>query len=300
MRTLRLFLAGLVIVLVGSLSGAVVAQSLEPEQDVNWPQLTQGIVYGEDDSLRQVIHVFEPEPRADPRPAVVFFHGGGLIMGEPLQDRAWAQAIAEQGYVTFMAGYRLFGQYDGSNPWPTQLEDAQRAIRWIRAHADEFGIDPEQICAVGHSAGGQLAGLLGTTEGPADPDPDLAGIPSRADCVVSISGPADLMVPNPDPNRTEVTNRMYGGSVEEVPEVWRAASPAHNVDAETVPFLVIHGNRDGMVPIEMSRNLADALAEVGTEHVYTEVDARHMDILNVEVVDALIAAFLGDQLQPEE
>ena len=86
MRTVRLSLAGMVVVLVGGLSGAVAAQSEEPEQDVEWPQLTRGIVYGEDDSVRQVIHVFEPEPRAEPRPAVVFFHGGGLIMGSPLQD----------------------------------------------------------------------------------------------------------------------------------------------------------------------------------------------------------------------
>jgi acetyl esterase/lipase len=295
---LRLFLAGLVIVLVGGLSGVVVAQSLEPEQDVNWPQLTQGIVYGE--APRQVIHVFEPEPRADPRPAVVYFHGGGLIMGEPLQDARWAKRFAEQGYVTFMAGYRLFGRIDGSNPWPAQLDDAQRAVRWIRAHADEFGIDPDQICAVGVSSGGQLAGLLGTTEGSADPDPDLAGISSRVDCVVSISGPADLMVPDPDPVWTDMINRLYGGSVEEVPAVWQGASPAHNVDEATVPFLIVHGNRDRMVAIEMSRNLADALAAADTEYVYAEVPAGHMDILRVEAVNALIEAFLAYQLHPED
>ena len=165
MRTLRLSLAGTVLLaLLGGLGGAVIAQSLEPEQDVEWPQLTRGIVYGEDDSFRQVIHVFEPEPRAEPRPAVVFFHGGGLVFGVPLQDMDWAQAIAEQGYVTYMAGYRLFDENTGENPWPAQLDDAQRAIQWVRAHADEFNVDPGRICAIGHSSGGHLAGLVGTTE----------------------------------------------------------------------------------------------------------------------------------------
>jgi acetyl esterase/lipase len=267
MRTLKLSLAGTVILaLLGGLGGAVVAQSLEPEQEVEWPQLTRGIVYGEDDNSRQVIHVFEPEPRAEPRPAVVFFHGGGLIMGEPLQDADWAQAIAEQGYVTFMAGYRLFDEDTGENPWPAQRDDAQRAIQWVRAHADEFNVDPERVCAIGHSSGGHLAGLVGTTEATGTPDPELADVSSRVDCVVSISGDVDFMVPDDDPEWTEtVRNPIFGGTVEEVPEVWRAASPTHNVDEDTVPFLVIHGNLDEDISIEAARNLAAALAEAGRE-----------------------------------
>jgi acetyl esterase/lipase len=300
MRTLRLFLAGLVIVLVGGLSGVAVAQSLEPEQDVNWPQLTRDLVYGDDDSSRQVIHVFEPEPRAEPRPAVVFFHGGGLIYGEPLQDRAWAQAIAEQGYVTFMAGYRLFEQFDRANPWPAQLDDAQQAVRWVRAHADEFNVDPGRVCAIGHAKGGLLAGLVGTTEATDASDPELADISSRVDCVVTVSGDADLMVPYENTMWTYMFNKMFGGTVEEVPEVWQAASPAHNVDEETVPFLIIHGNRDRDVPVEMARNLADALAEAGKEYVYAEVPADHFDVLELEAASSLQEAFLAYQLHPED
>lgn len=233
---------------------------------------------------------------------MVIFHGGGLVYGEPLQDDSWAKAVAEQGYVTFLAGYRLFGEFDGSNPWPAQLDDARRAIRWVRAHADEFNVDPERVCAIGHSAGGQLAGLLGTTEGPADPDPDLAGIPSRADCVVNISGSSDRMDPDPvpDPERTELMNELYGGSVEEIPEVWQAASPAHNVDEATAPFLIIHGNLDEMVSIEQSRNLADALAAAGVEYDFAEVATDHFDVLELDELSELIETFLAGQLHPEQ
>jgi dipeptidyl aminopeptidase/acylaminoacyl peptidase len=106
--------------------------------------------------------------------------------------------------------------------------------------------------------------------------------------------------PNPDPEWTELRNALYGGSVEEVPEVRQAASAAHNVDEATVPFLVIHGNLDEMVSIEQSRNLADALGEAGREYVYAEVLADHFDVLELEATSSLQEAFLADQLRPAE
>jgi acetyl esterase/lipase len=298
-RQLRLPLAGVVMLaLLAGPGAAVTAQSAESDPDVEWPQLTIRMPYGDDP--KQIIYAYELEPRAEPRPAVVVFHGGGLVYGQPIQDAPWAEEIAEQGYVTFLAGYRLFGEFDGSNPWPAQLDDARHAIRWVRAHADEFNVDPERVCAIGHSAGGQLAGLLGTTEGPADPDSDLAGIPSRADCVVNISGPSDLTDPDPDPDWQQMLNRLYGGSIEEVPEVWTAASVVHNVDEETVPLLVIHGNLDETVPIEDSRKLVSTLAASGVEHDFAEVETDHFDVLELDELSELIGAFLSDQLHPEE
>jgi acetyl esterase/lipase len=301
MRTLRLSLVGTIILaLLAGLAGAALAQSEVPDEDIEWPQPTGSSQYGDD--RKQTLDGFEPEPRAEPRPAVIIFHGGALIYGHPYQDAEWAKWLAEQGYVTFMAGYRLFDPRTGEHLWPAQLDDARRAIRWVRAHADEFNVDPERVCAIGHSAGGQLASLLGTTEGADDPDPELAGIPSRADCVVDISGPTDRMVPDPepDPEWTGLMNELYGGSVEEIPEVWRAASAAHHVDEATVPFLIIHGNLDEDVSIEQSRNLADALAAAGVEYVYAEVPADHFDVLELEATSSLQEAFLADQLHPEE
>jgi len=177
----------------------------------------------------------------------------------------------------------------------------------VKASAESLDVrerilnDPKRVCALGHSAGGQLAGLVGTTEASDDADPELAGVSSRVDCVVSISGAADLMVPHGDPEWTEtVHNPIFGGTVEEVPEVWQAASPAHNVDEATVPFLVIHGNLDEMVSIEQSRNLTAALGKAGREFVYAEVPADHFDVLGLEATSSLQEAFLADQLRPDE
>jgi dipeptidyl aminopeptidase/acylaminoacyl peptidase len=120
------------------------------------------------------------------------------------------------------------------------------------------------------------------------------------DCVVTVSGDADLTVPYENTMWTDVFNDMFGGTVEEVPEVWQAASPAHNIDEDTVPFLIIHGSRDREVPVEMARNLADALAEAGVEYVFAEVPAGHMDIGNPEATGKLQEAFLEYQLHPQE
>lgn len=299
MRTMRLALAvAAILVLFGGPGGAVSAEPEGPDEDTTWPQLTRSLEYGDDPA--QVVHVYELAPRAEPRPAVVFFHGGGLIYGEPLQDRAWAKPIAELGYVTFLAGYRLFDQLGGANPWPAQLDDARQAISWIRAHADEFNVDPRRVCAIGHSAGGHLASLVGITEAADAPDPELAGISSRVNCVVTISGDGDLTVPYENTMWTDVFTKMFGGTLEELPETWQAASPAHNIDEDTVPFLIIHGNRDRDVPVEMARNLADALAEAGKEYVLAEVPAGHMGIIGLQATDALVEAFLDDQLHPDK
>lgn len=255
--------------------------------------------YGHDDRLRQVIHLVEPAARAQPRPAVVLFHGGGPVGGSPLQDLDWAEPLAQRGYVAVMAGYRLFDAEAGANAWPAQLEDAQRAIRWVRAHAADLHVDPNRIAAMGHSSGGHLAGLLGTTDVPYDADAALDGISSRVDCVVSLAGDADLTVPYPDPATARTASAWLGGILDEVPDVWRAASPAHNVDERTAPFLLIHGNRDQGVPIQMSRNLATALARAGIEYVLAELEAGHMDLCEREDGHALWNAFLDLRLHPE-
>jgi len=142
MRTIRgLVSCGLGALLVATMGGSAVAQDGPYET-----ALETSLSYGDD--AKQVIHAVTLEPREEPRPAPVFFHGGGLVMGQPTQDLGWAEWLASHGYVSFLAGYRLFESYADKNPWPAQLDDAQAAVRWVREHADEFNVDPERISAV--------------------------------------------------------------------------------------------------------------------------------------------------------
>lgn len=299
MRTLRLYLAGSVIVaLLGGLGSAVAAQSEEPNQQSAAPKLTMSLEYGDDP--KQVIHVYELQPRETPRPAVVFFSGGGYDIGDPLWVLDSARQMAEAGYVAFAAGYRLHDPSTGTNPWPAPLEDAQAAVRWIRAHAADYGIDPDRICALGHSSGGHLASLVGMTDARDTRDPDMAGISSRVTCVVSVSGDVDLTIGSPYPEQTAIYESLLGTSYEEDPAAWRAVSPAYLVDAETVPILIIHGTRDTNVDVQASRNLAAALAEADREFVYAEMDADHFDIFDQPPTLPLIETFLAYQLHPED
>ena len=262
-------------------------------------QPDQSFEYGHDDRERQVVHVLQPVGRATPRPGVILLHGGGPTGGTPLQDLDWAEPLAARGYVALMVGYRLFDLETRRSPWPTQLEDVQRAVRWVRAHAEALGVDPSRIGAMGHSSGGHLAGLLGTTDVLHDHDPGLRGRSSRVDCVVSIAADADLMVPYRDAETTRVVSAWLGGTVGEAPDAWRTASPTHNVDSHTVPFLVLPGSRDESVPIAMSRNLAVAQSAAGVDHIAAELAAGHHDIGISEVARARWLEFLADRLHPE-
>jgi acetyl esterase/lipase len=219
-------------------------------------------------------------------------------------------SLLDQGYVIFNAGYRLFDADTGANPWPAQLEDVQRTIRWVRAHADEYNVDPARICALGMSSGGWLAGLLGTTDVLDDDDEEFDGVSSRVDCVVSLAGSVDLLVPQdysgprphgaPDYDLTELMGMILGATVEERPDIWEDASPAHNVDEETVPFLIIHGTKDLIVPVEMARNLVDALNEAERDVVYAEYgNQNHEGVFWHRPPWGLIEAFLASELHPE-
>jgi len=287
----------------GEAGAAGAAQSEEPDQGTTWPRLTMLHEYGDD--AKQIIQAYELEPRAEPRPAVVFFHGGGLIMGQPMMDAAPAKWVAELGFVTFMAGYRLYVPSSGANAWPTQLDDAQRAIRWVRAHADEFNVDLERVCATGYSAGGYLVGLLGTLDTRDDSDRDLAGFSSRPDCVFMGAGDGDLTVPYPEQYLDgvlvgDLMAGWLGGTIEEMPEAWEAASPAHNIDADTPPFLVIHGSEDEYTPVEMSRNFVAAMREAGRDVEYLELPGGHMEVPSHPEFLPTVERFLVDRMHPEQ
>lgn len=217
------------------------------------------------------------------RPALVAIHGGGWRGGSKVDMRRMAIQLAEHGYVVLAIDYQL--SRPGKSSWPANLEDCREAVRWARRHASDYGVDPARIVALGVSAGGHLASLLGTyPDGPIDPNTrrpqpaPFAGATStdesaRVQAVVDLYGPVDLSgsrttLPLPS---TPLT-LMLGAPLSEMPGRYEAASPVRHVTPDDPPMLLVHGREDQLIPLEQSERFAATLAEAGVSHRLIAVD----------------------------
>src|SRR5215211_6598764 len=127
-------------------------------------ELERGVIYGVVGGEPLLLDIYQSSARADLRPAVMLTHGGGMWTGSRSHMEHPARQLAQAGYVAFSVDYRLVNAAAGQHRWPAQLDDVQRAVRWVRAHAATYGVDPGRVGAFGWSAGGQLAALLGTRD----------------------------------------------------------------------------------------------------------------------------------------
>ena len=223
----------------------------------------RNISYGDVGGEKLLLDAFYLQPKAPTlRPAVIWVHGGGWSAGNKDAFATGARALAQQGYICFSINYRL--AKNGRNCWPAQLDDAQRAVRWVRAHAGNYGIDPNRIGAIGHSAGGHLVTCLGTRETRDNSDTALAKYSSRVNCVVDMSGPVDL-VNLENSSVDEVVRNLLGGTLAERPAAAKDASPLYNVDTHSVPFLILQGRLDPLVHPHQAERLDAALRAAGVE-----------------------------------
>jgi acetyl esterase/lipase len=219
------------------------------------------------------LDVYKPTERSGGlSPAVILIHGGGWTDFDKSTMRGMGQFLARFGFVAYSVDYRLFSGKD--NPWPAQLDDVQRAVRWVRANAAKYGVNPDCIGAFGHSAGAQLAALLGMEDTRDNSDLALARYSSRVQAVVDVSGPTDFTTESV-PEDTAFLARFFGGDYSKRPEVWRDASPAGHVSKQDAPFLIVHGTQDGSVPIAQAQELFDKLKAAGVPVAFVKVDDAH-------------------------
>jgi acetyl esterase/lipase len=231
-----------------------------------------------------VLHldVYEPPERGhQTRPAVVLIHGGAWTSFDKSTMSGMGRFLSHSGFVAFAVDYRLFN--GAENRWPAQLDDVQRAVRWVRANAAKYGVNPDRIGAFGHSAGAQLAALLGMEDTRDNSDPGLAKYSSKVQAVVDVSGPADFTTDH-DADRDAFLTSFLGADYEKHPELWREASPVFHVAKTDAPFLIVHGTQDQDVPISQSQELYDklhstgvpvSLIKVGDVHTFQTQEARH-------------------------
>jgi acetyl esterase/lipase len=203
------------------------------------------------------LDLFAPKDVPGPFPAVVILHGGGWTKGSHEGHRPRAADFARQGYVAATVGYRLAPRHR----FPAQIQDAKCAVRWLRANAERYQIDSERIAALGYSAGAHLALLLGLTDAKDGLEGEGGNLEqsSHVQAVINISGPTDLTRPDwPDLTKLVIAD-FLGGSREQLPGTYRAASPLVYVHRGAPPVLTIHGTDDPLVPYEQAQLLHTAL-----------------------------------------
>jgi acetyl esterase/lipase len=256
-------------------TGAPQTTAPQPEtSSQNAPiSIHQDVPYGTVDGRTLLLDVYTPgEISTTSRPAVVLIHGGSWTGGEKGTMRGMASFLARSGFVAFAVDYRLFNGKE--NLWPAQLDDVQRAVRWIRANAAKYGVNPDNIGAFGHSAGAQLAALLGMENTRDNSDPLLAKYSSRVQAVVDVSGPTDFTTDR-DPEGDAFFASFLGGNLAQHGDIWRDASPVFHVSKDNAPFLIFQGTLDTDVPMTQAQELADKLKQAGVPVKFVKVNDGH-------------------------
>jgi acetyl esterase/lipase len=243
-----------------------------PAADASGIQLAQNLSYGTLHGTELRLDVYQPAAGGGERMAVILIHGGAWNSLDKSTMRPMGQFLARAGFVAFAVDYRLF--QNAGTRWPAQLDDVQRAVRWMRANATTYHINQERIGAFGHSAGGQLAALLGVIDTRDNSDSALAGFSSRVQAVVDVDGPVDFTAEH-DSQNAQFLAKLLGADYDKKPEVWRDASPVTHVSKDSAPFLIVHGTRDTTVPIAVSQQFNDKLVAAGVPVTFIKVDDEH-------------------------
>jgi len=210
-----------------------------------------------------LMDVFIPKQRIrTPTPAVLWIHGGGWERGDK-NGNSGALLLANEGFVTASLFYRL----SGDSPFPADIEDCKCAIRFLRANASRYGVDPNRIGVAGASAGGHLAELVAT----AGESAGLEGtggwpnVSSKVQAASAYYGVSDFTVGAMQfqHHTGQVVVKLFRGTEKEKPELYRKASPIFYVTKDGPPLLLAHGEDDDLVPFDQSVRMAEAYRRAG-------------------------------------
>ncbi len=274
--------------------------SSHPHASVSITPAHANVAYAGTRNPAQMLDIYLPPTKARHAPLVLFIHGGAWMIGDKswirsgthMQLEQFLQLLLNNGYAVASVNYRLTPEAR----FPAQIHDVKAAVRYLRAHAAEFGIDPMRIAVAGESAGGHLAQLLATTDKQAELEGGLGnvGVSSRVKAAVSYYGIADLRrlaaerveqgcqhpwLYNPNkPNESEYG--LFGGGPLDTPQRQQQAlraSPIHYVSADTAPMLLLHGRQDCIVAVVQSQTMYNTLQKFGVPSQLYVLDADHAE-----------------------
>ena len=228
---------------------------------------TLDIPYADTTNPAQRLDLYLPAKRADdkPLPVIVYIHGGAWQGGHKADGRGCVLPFVSGGqYAGASVEYRLSGEAK----WPAQIHDCKAAIRWLKGHAKELGLDPEKIAVWGASAGGHLVAMLGVTGNVKDLEGTLGknlDQTSRVACVADYFGPTNLLTMGDFPSKmahndaNSPESRLLGGAILENKDKARNASPITYVNGDSAPTFIAHGTTDPLVPYNQSETFEAAL-----------------------------------------
>jgi acetyl esterase/lipase len=232
-------------------------------------ELLRDVEFGKGGERTLKLDILRPKKApAEPMPVIVYIHGGAWRAGSKNDMPGLCFPLAREGYLCASVEYRLSQEAI----FPAQIEDCKCAIRFLRANAKQYGVNPDRIGVWGHSAGGHLVALLGTA-GDVKELEGKGGWPdqsSRVQAVVDCFGPTDFtqmgngpQIAHNTPNSPE--SLLIGGPVQENKDKAAKANPITYVTKDDPPFLIMHGDKDPLVPLSQSEILSEALKKAGVD-----------------------------------
>ncbi len=277
---------------------------------VNIPEgvtVHRDLIYGQVGNRKLPLDLYLPPDTSSPVPVVLWVHGGGWRNGAK-GNGGRALNMTQRGFAVVDVEYRLSGEA----LFPAQIEDCKTAIRWVRANAKKYNLDPDRIGAWGSSAGGHLAALMGLTHDEnVFETPDHSPYSSRVQAVCNWFGPTDFLRMNDFEGRIDhdaadsPESRLIGGPIQENKAKAAAANPITYVSKNDPPMLIVHGEKDRAVPYNQSELLYDAMQKAGLDvTLYKVVNADH-GFRNATQDDAaslfeMSAQFLEKHLKPQK
>ncbi len=266
------------------------------KEGLNQVNVEMGVTYVERSSGPLKLDIYraissDPKTTKAKQPAVVVIHGGSWKSGDRTQLGLYAASLARKGYVAYAIEYRLAPKYT----WPAQWEDVRDAVVWVRKEAKNQGVDPDRIGAVGYSAGGHLASMLGAVghKSFSDKNPEIM---AKVNCVAAGGAPCDF---TDMPLENTFLKYWLGSTRGDKPEVYHAASPLQLVSVASAPIMFYNGTFDLMVRPNSAKSLSQALAKFGIDTAQHLVPgAGHISAALDEKALLAAWAFLDKHLKP--
>ncbi len=250
----------------------VLAQRVDPPFSLpDGVEMKTDLVYARHGDRELKLDLFLPKSGAGPFPAVVYLHGGGWSGGNRNQFHRQAAHMAAKGVAGACVEYRLSGEAK----WPAAIDDARTAVRWVRASAAKYRIDPERIGASGGSAGGHLAAYLATTDSIRDFEVRAS---SRVRAVAAFNPVLDLpaLAPAAAGSANNAIFNFLGAAYADNPKLWADASPITHVSRRSAPMLILHGTDDKTVPYRQALDMVNKLKEARVKaELFTAEGAPH-------------------------